>query len=78
MFCAGWLATLAQAHVSLEQPLAEAGKPYRAVLRVGHGCEGAATTRLAMQVPPGFANARPLARPGWIAVLKGARPGWSP
>ena len=67
----------AQAHVSLEQPGAEAGQPYRAILRVGHGCEGAATTRLALQIPPGFANARPLARPGWIAVLKGTQVSWN-
>jgi periplasmic copper chaperone A len=37
------LALCAQAHVTLQEPQAVAGQGYKAVLRVGHGCEGSAT-----------------------------------
>ncbi|MFX8137570.1 DUF1775 domain-containing protein, partial [Acinetobacter baumannii] len=36
----------AQAHITLDQPEAETGKPYKAVLRVGHGCDGSATRQI--------------------------------
>jgi uncharacterized protein YcnI len=33
----------ASAHVTLEEAQAPVGKPYKATLRVSHGCEGTAT-----------------------------------
>ena len=35
---------LAHAHITFEQPAAPAGSSYRATFKVGHGCDGAATT----------------------------------
>jgi copper(I)-binding protein len=44
-------ASLASAHVSLAPAEAEAGKPYRGVLSIGHGCDNAPTTALEVQLP---------------------------
>jgi periplasmic copper chaperone A len=50
----------AQAHVTLEEPQALAGAGYKAVLRVGHGCEGTATHTVVVRVPAGFRGAKPM------------------
>ena len=42
--------TGAPAHVVLEQGQAEAGTPYKAVLRVGHGCGDSPVTELVVQI----------------------------
>lgn len=55
----------ALAHISLETPKATTGSTYKAVLRVPHGCEGAATTTIKVRVPEGFINAKPMPKPGW-------------
>lgn len=60
----------AQAHVTLEQPEAIAGTPYKAVLRVGHGCEGSATTRITVSLPAGLRGAKPMPKAGWTLALK--------
>ncbi len=64
------LSTAAQAHVTLEQPEAVAGKPYKAVLRVGHGCDGSPTTRVSVSLPAGFRGAKPMPKAGWTLELK--------
>ena len=58
-------ATSAQAHVTLEQTQTPAGSAYKAVLRVGHGCEGTATHTLRVRVPAGLRNPHPMPKPGW-------------
>ena len=63
-------AVAAQAHVTLEQPEAPVGSTYKAVLRVGHGCEGAATTRLRVQIPEGVIAVKPMPKPGWTLELR--------
>jgi len=63
------LAAAASAHVVLEQKEAEAGSAYKAVLKVGHGCEGSATTALHVTLPPGFRGAKPTPKPGWTLNL---------
>lgn len=55
----------AQAHITLEQPSAEAGTYYKAVLRVGHGCDGSPTQALTVTLPPGVEHAHPMPKPGW-------------
>ncbi|MDC8770483.1 YcnI family copper-binding membrane protein [Roseateles albus] len=66
------LSAAAQAHVTLEQPEAVAGTPYKAVLRVGHGCEGSATTRVTVTLPAGFRGAKPMPKAGWALDIKRA------
>jgi copper(I)-binding protein len=65
------------AHVSLQQPIADTASSYRAVLRVGHGCEGSPTTALSVQLPAGFDSAQPQARAGWTLVRRGNEVTWT-
>ncbi len=65
----GLLAGAAQAHVTLEVPQAAAGSGYKAVLRVGHGCEGTATHTLSVRLPAGFRGAKPMPKPGWTISI---------
>lgn len=62
-------AAAAQAHVSLEEPQALAGASYKAVLRVGHGCEGTATHTVVVRVPAGFRGAKPMPKAGWVLSI---------
>lgn len=55
----------AQAHVTLEQQSAAVGSNYKAIFRVGHGCEGAPTTSVTVFLPAGFVGAKPMPKPGW-------------
>jgi uncharacterized protein YcnI len=66
-------ASAAQAHVTLEEPQALAGAGYKAVLRVGHGCEGTATHTLVVQVPAGFRGAKPMPKAGWTLSIERAQ-----
>jgi uncharacterized protein YcnI len=52
-------------HVTLQDPVTSAGAAYRAVLRVGHGCEGSSTTGMKVTMPAGFNGAQPMPKPGW-------------
>jgi uncharacterized protein YcnI len=61
VFCAA----NANAHIVLETPIAQAGSSYRAVLKVGHGCEGSATTQIVVKVPDGVQGAKPMPKAGW-------------
>ncbi|MGG7582013.1 YcnI family protein [Rhizobium sp. Nf11,1] len=58
-------AGVADAHITLEQNQALSGKAYKAVLRVGHGCEGKATVKIRVKIPEGLLSAKPMPKPGW-------------
>lgn len=67
------LAGPALAHVTLENPQAAVGTTYKAVLRVPHGCEGAATVKVRVQIPDGVIAVKPMPKAGWeLATTKGA------
>lgn len=53
------------AHVTLETQQAEANGSYKAVLRVGHGCEGSPTTAIRVQIPDGVIAVKPMPKAGW-------------
>jgi periplasmic copper chaperone A len=55
----------ASAHVTLETREAPVGAPYKAVLRVPHGCEGTGTIALRIRVPDGMIAVKPMPKPGW-------------
>ncbi|MEO5672849.1 MAG: copper chaperone PCu(A)C [Ramlibacter sp.] len=83
---ASWLAALVLAlaaalpalgHVSLEEPRAETGGAYQGVLRIGHGCDGAATQAVTLQIPQGFRGAKPLPKAGWVATMEGQAITWN-
>lgn len=63
-------ATAAFPHIVLQDPAAAAGASYRATLRVGHGCEGTATTALTVTIPEGFTGAQPMPKPGWSVTTR--------
>jgi periplasmic copper chaperone A len=70
-FCAVFMpATSAFSHITLEQQQVEANTTYKAVLRVGHGCEGLPTTALRVQIPAGFQGAKPMPKAGWTVQTK--------
>lgn len=61
------------AHVTLETGEASIGAGYKAVLRVGHGCDGNATTSIRVRVPEGYLSAKPQPKPGWtLEIVKGS------
>jgi uncharacterized protein YcnI len=53
------------AHVTLEKQEAEPNGSYKAVLRVGHGCEGSPTTAIRVQIPEGVIAVKPMPKNGW-------------
>jgi uncharacterized protein YcnI len=55
----------ASAHVTLETGEVVAGSGYKAVLRVPHGCEGSATTRISVKIPEGVIGIKPMPHYGW-------------
>lgn len=60
----------AHAHVTLEQAQAPAGAPYKALLRVPHGCDGTATTSVTVRIPEGVIGVKPMVKPGWKIETK--------
>jgi uncharacterized protein YcnI len=62
----------ASAHITLEKQEAKVGSGYKAVFRVPHGCAGAATVGIHIQIPEGVINVKPQPKPGWqVATVKG-------
>ena len=62
----------ASAHVTLEHGQAQVGTPYKAVLRVPHGCDGSATTAIRVRIPEGVIDVKPMPKPGWtLNLVKG-------
>lgn len=53
------------AHVELETEQTPANESYKAVLRVGHGCDGKPTTALRVQIPEGVIAVKPMPKAGW-------------
>ena len=63
-------ASAAFAHATLETKEAPASSFYKAVIRVGHGCEGTATTSIRVQIPEGVIAVKPMPKPGWELTTK--------
>ena len=63
----------ALAHVTLDQATLPADSTVRLAIRVPHGCAGAATTGIRLQVPPELRGARPMPLAGWTltTVMQG-------
>ena len=63
------------AHVVLQDGAAAANSSYRATFRVGHGCDGDATTMIRVTMPAGFNGAQPMPKPGWkVSTVIGPLP----
>jgi periplasmic copper chaperone A len=71
------LCTSALAHIALQQPQAEADKPYQAVLHVAHGCGESATTAISIHLPAGFESPKPQPKAGWTLTGEGGTVTWT-
>ena len=59
----------AGAHVTIAAKAVEAGKTSTFVLKIPHGCGGAATTGLRVAVPAVLSDIEPQEKAGWTAVV---------
>jgi uncharacterized protein YcnI len=59
-----WSAS-AFAHATLETKEAAIGGSYKAIVKIGHGCEGTATLKVRVQVPEGVISVKPMPKAGW-------------
>lgn len=59
------LAPLAHAHVSLEQPTAQAGTFHKLTFRVTHGCQGSPTKAFKVVLPESVIEGKPMPKAGW-------------
>jgi periplasmic copper chaperone A len=66
------LPVIAEAHITLEMRSAEAGSYYKAVFKVGHGCEGSPIREIVVQIPEGVVGAKPMPKPGWTLDVRTA------
>ena len=64
------LSAPAEAHVTLEQSSARADTTYKAVLRIPHGCDGAATTAVRVLIPEGLIAVKPMPKAGWTLTTR--------
>jgi uncharacterized protein YcnI len=64
------LPVAAAGHVVLAPDTSPAGAYYAGVLRVGHGCDGAATTELHVTIPAAAKDAKPQPKPGWTVTVE--------
>ena len=62
----------AQAHIVLETRQAEAGSYYKAVFRVGHGCDGSAIKEITVRIPEGVQGAKPMPKADWQLTVEKA------
>lgn len=61
------------AHVTLATGETRPGTYYKAVFQVPHGCDGAATQSIRIQIPEGVIGVKPMPKPGWtLNVTRGA------
>lgn len=61
----GFTAVAAHAHVTLGETSGYAGTYQKLSFRVGHGCDGKATTGLTVTLPEGATHAKPMPKAGW-------------
>lgn len=61
----GLSAGISAAHVVLETPATEVGKPYKAVFKVTHGCKGSPTVKVIIEFPEGVIAVKPMPKAGW-------------
>lgn len=60
----------ASAHITLETSEAPLSSTYKAVLRVGHGCDGSPTIAIRVRIPDGMIAVKPMPKQGWELTTK--------
>ena len=61
------------AHAVLDPGVGTAGSYFKAVVRVGHGCDGSSTKQILVQIPKGFQGAKPQPKQGWKVTIQKAK-----
>jgi periplasmic copper chaperone A len=62
----------ASAHPGLEVKEARIGAGYKAVIKIPHGCDKSATTKVRVQIPEGMIAVKPMPKPGWtVETVRG-------
>jgi len=74
----GMLAFPVFAHVTLDQATLPADSYVRVTLRVPHGCDGAATTGVRLQVPTELRELKPMPASGWTLTVVPGEPSATP
>lgn len=65
-------ASSAAAHAVFDKAEASPNSSWRPAIRIGHGCEGSATTRIRIAIPEGVIGVKPMPKPGWtITTTRG-------
>lgn len=65
------LAVPALAHATFETAQAQTNSTYKAVIRIGHGCDGQTTQSVRVTIPAGMIAVKPMPKPGWtLATTK--------
>lgn len=64
----------ARAHVTLEQPVAEAGRYFSARFMVPHGCQGSPVVRVRVRIPDGITGITPMVHAGWSLSVQKTKP----
>jgi uncharacterized protein YcnI len=72
MTLANFHSSVAYAHASLEVKEAQKNSTYKAVMRIGHGCEGSPTKVVRIQIPEGVIKVKPKPVAGWSISIKNA------
>ena len=60
------------AHATLEQAQTKAGQSYKAVIKIGHGCDKTATTQVRVIIPEGVIAVKPMPKAGWTLATQTA------
>jgi hypothetical protein len=66
------LSQSAIAHVTLDQPTAQAGAYHKLTFKVGHGCDGSATNSFTVSLPEAASGAKPMPKAGWKVETQSA------
>lgn len=56
---------LASAHAGISPASVANGSTAKLAISIPHGCDGAATDTVIIELPEGFVGAKPMAKPGW-------------
>ena len=62
--------TLAHSHAVLTESSATPGSYFKGAVRIGHGCNGSATTVIKVFIPSGFEGTKPQPKSGWTVNVK--------
>jgi periplasmic copper chaperone A len=67
------VSTPAFAHVTFENAQTKPNSTFKAVMRIGHGCDGEPTTKVRVRIPEGIIAVKPMPKAGWkLETSKGS------